>query len=34
MFVGAFAPQLAHLTVSPNAIILGERGPSRSMGFD
>ena len=34
MFVGAFAPHTVHFTVSPNAIIRGERGPSRSGGFD
>jgi hypothetical protein len=28
MFDGAFAPHAAHFTVSPNAIIFGERGPS------
>ena len=34
MLFGAFAPHDEHLTVSPNAIIFGERGPSRSAGFD
>jgi hypothetical protein len=29
-----FAPQEVHFTDSPNAIIFGERGPSRSAGFD
>ncbi|HET6646866.1 MAG TPA: hypothetical protein VFP47_15420 [Pyrinomonadaceae bacterium] len=28
MFVGAFAPQEAHFTDSPYAIIRGDRGPS------
>ena len=30
----AFAPHEEHFTVSPYAIIFGERGPSRSTGFD
>src|SRR4030095_490254 len=34
MIAGAFAPHAAHFTASPNAIIFGERGPSRSWGFD
>lgn len=32
--VGAFAPHEVHFTVSPKAIIRGERGPSRSRGLD
>jgi hypothetical protein len=34
MFVGAFAPHEVHFTAWLNAIIFGERGPSRSGGFD
>ncbi|HKN82646.1 MAG TPA: hypothetical protein VJW17_04390 [Pyrinomonadaceae bacterium] len=34
MLGGAFAPHEVHFTVSPNAIIFGERGPSSSRGFD
>jgi len=34
MVGGAFAPHAVHFDASPNAIILGERGPSRSWGFD
>jgi len=34
MFGGAFAPHAVHFNVSPNAIMRGERGPSRSCGFD
>ena len=38
MFVGAFAPHAVHFDDSPNAIIRGERGPSRcsffARGFD
>ena len=32
IFGGAFAPHAVHFTASPNAIIRGERGPSRSFG--
>ena len=34
MLVSTFAPHELHFNVSPNAIIFGERGPSRSGGFD
>jgi hypothetical protein len=34
MFPGAFVPQVLHFDTSPNAIMRGERGPSRSWGFD
>jgi hypothetical protein len=34
MTAGAFAPHEEHFTVSPNAIIFGDRGPSLSTGFD
>jgi hypothetical protein len=30
MMAGAFAPHAAHFDASPNAIMRGERGPSRS----
>src|SRR4030095_12680895 len=31
IFVGALAPHAAHFTFSPNPLIVGERGPSRSL---
>jgi len=34
MLGGALAPHDEHFTASPNAIIFGERGPSRSSGLD
>jgi hypothetical protein len=34
MLFGALAPHEEHFTDSPNAIIFGERGPSRSAGRD
>ncbi|HBB87596.1 MAG TPA: hypothetical protein DC047_08275 [Blastocatellia bacterium] len=38
MFAGVFAPHAVHFDASPNAIIFGERGPSRcsffARGFD
>jgi len=34
MFAGAFAPHAVHFEASPNAIMRGERGPSRCSVFD